>query len=283
MPRSVEELAKGAAGIPSLPQIYGQLTEALDNPRASTWQIADIISGDSGLAARLLRLVNSAFYCFPSKVESISHAVLLVGTEQIRDLALATSILRSFKGISADLVDMESFWLHSVATGVTARVLATHRREANSERFFVAGVLHDIGRLLMYKSFPDEAREALSRARHRAAPLLEMEREVFGFDHAAAGGVVLHAWGLPPSLTEMVRCHHTPADARRYPVEAAVVHVADVIVTALELGNGGDEAVPRLSPTAWKCLGLPESVLGVVAEQVERQVDDVRRSVLAGA
>jgi putative nucleotidyltransferase with HDIG domain len=283
MPRSVEELAKGAAGIPSLPQIYGQLTEALDNPRASTGQIADIISGDSGLAARLLRLVNSAFYCFPSKVESISHAVLLVGTEQIRDLALATSILRSFKGISADLVDMESFWLHSVATGVTARVLATHRREANSELFFVAGVLHDIGRLLMYKSFPDEAREALSRARHRAGPLLEMEREVFGFDHAAAGGVVLHAWGLPPSLTEMVRCHHTPADARRYPVEAAVVHVADVIVTALELGNGGDEAVPRLSPTAWKCLALPESVLGVVAEQVERQVDDVRRSVLAGA
>jgi HD-like signal output (HDOD) protein len=274
---------KGAIGVPSLPQIYGQLTEALDNPRASTWQIADIISGDSGLTARLLRLVNSAFYCFPSKVESISHAVLLVGTEQIRDLALATSILRSFKGISADLVDMESFWLHSIATGVTARLLATHRREANSERFFVAGVLHDIGRLLMYKHLPDEAREALSRTRQGDASLLDAEREVFGFDHAAAGGVVLHAWGLPPSLTEVARCHHTPGDARRYPVEAAVVHLADVIVTALELGSSGDAAVPRLSPTAWECLGLPASALGAVAEQAARQVNDVRRSVLAGA
>ena len=119
MARSPQELLQGAARVPSLPLIYGRLTEALDDPRASTGRIADVIASDSGLTARLLRLVNSAFYCFPSKVESIFHAVLLVGTEQIRDLALATSLLRAFKGISEELVDMESFWLHSVATGVT--------------------------------------------------------------------------------------------------------------------------------------------------------------------
>jgi len=283
MAPSPEELVRGAIRIPSLPQIYMRLTEVLNNPRASTVQIAEVISRDSGLTARLLRLVNSAFYCFPSKVESISHAVLLVGTEQIRDLALATSILRVFEGISEDLVDMKSFWLHSVATGVTARLLAAHRRETNGERFFVAGVLHDIGRLLMYKKLPDRAREALLRTRQTGEPLLEVEREVFGFDHATAGGVLLHAWELPASLTEMVRCHHTPEDAEQYPVETVVVHLADVIVTALGLGHSGDEAVPRLSPIAWERLGLPSSILGTVAEQAERQVDEVRHSVLAGA
>src|SRR5207249_4672691 len=252
MADSPEQLVHGHSGVPSPPQIYMSLTKELDNPRASTAQIANIISRDSGLSARLLRLVNSAFYCFPSKVESISQAVLLVGTEQIRDLVLATSVLRIFKGIPTDLIDMDSFWLHSVATGVTARLLAAHRRETNGERFFVAGVLHDIGRLLMCMKLPDQARAALSRTQEDSSRLLvDIEREVFGFDHATAGGVLLHVWGLPPSLTETVRCHHTPGDAQQYALEAVVVHLADIIVTALGLGSSGNEAVPSLSPTAW--------------------------------
>ena len=283
MPPSPQELVREAIGLPSPPQIFQQLTEVLDNPRGSTAQIADIIGLDSGLTARLLRLVNSAFYCFPSKVESISHAVLLVGVEQIRDLVLATSILRIFKGISADLIDMESFWLHSVATGVTARLLAAHRREINGERFFVAGVLHDIGRLLLFQKLPDGARRALLRTRQEGEALLDAERVVFGFDHATVGGALLDAWGLPPGLSEMVRCHHSPGDAQRYPVETAAVHVADLLVTAIGLGSTGDEAAPRLCPGAWERLGLQPDILGAVAEQAEQQVDDVRRFILGGA
>ncbi len=282
MVRSAQALVNDATATPSLPRIYQRLTAALDNPRASTGHIADVIGDDSGLSARLLRLVNSAFYSFPTKVESIAHAVLLVGTEQIRDLALATSVIRTFKGISADLVDMESFWLHSIATGVTARILATHRREANTERFFVAGMLHDVGRLLMYAKLPGEAAEALRQARQHGGPLLAAEREVFGFDHSAAGALLLDAWGLPPGLVEAVRCHHAPQEARRHPVDAAVVHVADVIATALELGNSGDDAVPRLCGPAWECLGLPASALDAIVEQTELQVGDVRGSILAG-
>ena len=283
MARSLERLVDGAAWMPSLPQIYLQLTRVLDNPRASTAQIADIIGQDPSLTARLLRLVNSAFYCFPSKVENIADAVWLVGTEQIRDLALATSVLRVFGGISSNLVDMESFWVHSIATGVTARLLAAHRRETNGERFFVAGVLHDIGRLLMYRALPFDARKALFRARRTAEPLLDAERKTFGFDHAAAGGALLRAWDLPPSLIEIVQCHHAPGEAQQYPVEVAVVHLADVIVTAMGMGHSGDDAVPRLAPEAWHQIGVPSGVLGAVVEQAAGQIQDVRRSVLDGA
>ena len=278
---SLQELVRPkAARIPSLPQIYLQLTEVLDNPRSASGHIAEVISRDSGLTARLLRLVNSAFYAFPTRVESISHAVILVGTQQIRDLALATAVLRIFKGISTDLVDMESFWLHSIATGVAARLLAAQRKEVNTERYFVAGVLHDIGRLLMFRTWPDEARAALAQARRTEGSLLEIERQVFGFDHGVAGGELLHAWDLPGVLTEMTRYHHAPADARQHPVEVAVVHVADVVAAALELGHSGDDAVPRLSPVAWERLALPAGAVSTVAVQSERQVAEVRRSML---
>jgi HD-like signal output (HDOD) protein len=280
---STEALVRDIAGVPSLPQIYQQLAAVLDNPRASTVQIAEIIGRDAALTARLLRLVNSAFYCFPSPVESIAEAVWLVGTEQIQDLALATSILKVFAGIPRNLVDMESFWLHGIATGVTARLLATHRRETNGERFFVAGVLHDIGRIVMYWKRPLEARKTLLRVRLTGESLLGTEREVFGFDHAAAGAAVLAAWNMPPCLTEIARCHHAPGEARQYPIEVAVVHLADVLVTAFGMGHCAEEAVPRLAPQAWDRIGLPPGLLGGIAAQAEAQIEDVRRSVLDGA
>ena len=281
MGHSPLELVGPAARVPTLPQIYQQLTEALDNPRASTSHIAEVIGSDAGLTARLLRLVNSAFYCFPTKVESIAHAVTLVGTQQIRDLALATSVVRSFTGIPADLVDMQAFWLHSVATGVVARLLAGERREVNPERFFVAGVLHDLGRLLMYRTWPDEARATLDQARRTRGPLLEIERQVFGFDHGLATGVLLQAWGLPAALTEMTRDHHEPDAAATGDV--AVLHVADVVAAALELGHTGGDAVPPLSPLAWERLALAPAVVGSAARLSERQVAEVRRSILAEA
>lgn len=276
-------LALAAARVPSLPRIYGRLAEALDNPRASSGHIAEIIGGDAGLSARLLRLVNSAFYCFPARVESISHAVTLVGTEQIRELALATSILRVFSGIPADLVDMESFWLHGVSTGVAARALAVERREPSAERLFVGGVLHDVGRLFMYRAWPDTARCALNRAKQTSAPLMEVERAEFGFDHATAGGLVLEAWRLSPALVEMTRHHHEPLAAVDHALDVAAVHVADVIATALELGHSGDRAVPRLCREAWDRLELPASAVTTIAPRVEQQVDEVRRSLLGAA
>ena len=132
---------KGTLEIPSLPMIFTRIDEAVNNPRSSLADIGRIISEDSSLTARLLKIVNSAFYSFPSKIETISRAVTVVGTQQLRDLALATSVMKLFQGIPPDLINMEAFWKHSIACGVAARVLAAHKREANIERFFVAGIL----------------------------------------------------------------------------------------------------------------------------------------------
>ena len=267
----------------SLPMIYTRLTEAIENPRASTMRIAHIIASDSALTARLLRLVNSAFYAFSSRIDTVQQAVLLIGTQPIRDLALATSVLSVFPGIPRELVSMESFWEHSIATGVTARLLATYRNERRAERFFVAGILHDIGRLLLFALRPDAARAALTRSRTGGEPLVVAEHAAFGFDHGEAGGAVLEAWKLPEDLQEIVRCRHAPADAGHYQRNAALVHVADVIATAMKIGNSGDPAVPALASDAWEQLGLAPTILSALTDEVERLVHEVTRSMLMTA
>jgi putative nucleotidyltransferase with HDIG domain len=268
---------------PSLPMVCSRLNEALNDPRSSTLEIAELIGNDAALTARLLRLVNSTFYGFPTRIETPSQAVMIIGTAHLCDLALTTAISRMFRDIPEDLVSMESFWRHSIACGLTARVLATHRREPNAERFFVAGVLHDIGRLVLFQQAPDLARAALLRAHERGELLHAAERDVVGFDHAAIGATLLRTWGLPASLEECVAYHHDPLQAHRHPLEAAIVHVADVITQALGFGTSGERLVPSVAPLAWDLLELPAAVVPIVVAEVEEQFGDVSRAILAEA
>jgi HD-like signal output (HDOD) protein len=265
------DLMKGTLEIPSLPMIFTRIDEAVNNPRSSLADIGRVISEDSSLTARLLKIVNSAFYSFPSKIETISRAVTVVGTQQLRDLALATSVMKLFQGIPPDLINMEAFWKHSIACGVAARVLAAHKREANIERFFVAGILHDIGRLVLCMKDPDWMRSALGRCHASCELLYKVEIEELGFDHASLGRVLLENWKLPASLVETVAYHHNPEAAARFPIEAAVVHLADIIAHAMQLGSSGERFVPPLSPLAWERAGMSAGQLPAAIEQIDQQ------------
>jgi HD-like signal output (HDOD) protein len=260
------------ADLPSLPLVYTSLRAALDDPRSSMTRIADILGQDAALTARLLRLVNSAFYAFSVPVDTVARAVLLVGTEQVHDLALATLVMDLFKGIPATLMDMTSFWRHGLATGVAARVLAGFRRESNIERFFVAGVLHDIGRLVLVRSQTSACRDALLRCRREGIPLAVAERDALGVDHADVGGALANAWHLPAALRDAVAFHHEPGRATEHADEAAIVHLADVLVHAMELGGSGDARVPPLDGAAWERIGFAPGVLAAVLDEIDRQL-----------
>jgi len=272
MPRA-SDLLQGVVSVTSLPGVYLRLSAVVSDPRSSAADVGRVIAEDPGLTARLLRLVNSAMYGFPSRIETVSHAISIVGTAQLQDLALATSVIRLFASVPADIVSMESFWRHSVACGVAARALASRRRETNVERYFVAGLLHDIGRPIMYVKAPAQARAAIERARERGEPLFESEQHQFGFDHAHVGHALLELWKLPPSLREAVLLHHHPERAQRFPVEAAVVHVADLITNALGLGSSGENLVPPVVPEAWETIGLSPAMIPDVVDEAERHYE----------
>ena len=277
------DLLIGYPEVASLPTIYNRLNEAINSPHTSMAELGRIIKDDPGLTARLLRLVNSPFYGFPSKIETISRALVIVGVQQVRDLALATAVVNLFRGIPEHMVSMESFWRHSIACGVAAKILATFRREANVERYFVAGILHDIGRLIINIRIPDKARDALSRSESEGELFYQAEHQVIGFDHAAVGSALLQAWNLPPSLEEVVAYHHNPEGARQFPIETAIVHVADILAHAMQLGNSGERFVPPLDEQAWDNIGLSTSVLSPTLDQLERQFTDVVDTILKAA
>ncbi len=267
------DLLKGVVSVASLPGVYLRLSSVISDPRSSAADVGRVIAEDPGLTARLLRLVNSAMYGFPSRIETVSHAISIVGTAQLQDLALATSVVRLFASMPEELVTMESFWRHSVACGVAARALASRRREVNVERFFVAGLLHDIGRPIIYMQVPEVAKAAVTRSRETGEPLYLVEHALLGFDHSHVGNALLDQWRLPPSLREAVAQHHFPARASRFPVETAVVHVADLIANALRFGSSGEPGIPPLDQKSWDTIGVPVSVLDDVIGEVEQHYE----------
>ncbi len=270
---SLEALIDGPTQLGSLPTIFYQINEAVEDPESSFAEIADIISKDSALTAHLLKIVNSSYFGFSSKVETITHAITIVGMVQLRDLALATAIINSFKGIPKDAVNMRSFWEHSIAVGLAGRVMGVYLKEPNPERFYVLGLLHDLGRLLTYLALPEDMSRVLIKYSHGGL-LHEAENDVLGWDHAEAGGRLLNKWNLPDRLVEGVLYHHNPSCAPRFPLEAAVTHVADILAQTLEFGNSGERYVPKMDHEAWKMLGLPTSFLSTVLEQVDRQASE---------
>lgn len=268
-----EEMVRNAGSIGSPPLIYDRLVEVINHPRSGAGDIAAVISEDQGLTTRLLKVVNSAFFALPWRVDTVSAAVRVVGTRQIRDLAVATAVISMFDSIPDDLVDMESFWHHSLACGVTARTLASHRGEDNVERFFVAGLLHDIGRLIMFTQAGPQMWLAMDMAREDSTPLVESERSATGTDHAQVGGALMDSWNFPAALRESVRYHHEPRRASRFPVEAAAVHVSDVVANAMGWGRSGAAVLPPLDPAAWDTLGIETGLLPLILEDAERQLE----------
>lgn len=273
MTADLQKLVDQSKQISSLPTIFYQINEAVEDPECSFVEIGEIISGDPSLSARLLKIVNSSYFGFPNKIETITHAVTIVGMAQLRDLALATTVVNQFKGIPKNLINMEKFWLHSVATGLTAKVIAIYRRETNADRFYLMGMLHDLGRLLLLLNIPDSMKKVMEKY-ELGGTMYDVENEVLGFDHAAVAGQLMNSWQLPEMLQESVAYHHKPGQAPHYPIAASIVHVADFIAHGMELGSCGERYVPPLHPKAWELLELPPSLSSPILEQVDRQVNE---------
>jgi putative nucleotidyltransferase with HDIG domain len=277
---TAQDLLRGYVEIYSLPTTFYRINQAIGDPKISMNDLSRMISEDVGVTVRLLKLVNSAFYNFPSRIETVSRAVSIVGTQQLHDLVLSTSVVSMFKGMPPDLVNMDSFWRHGIACGVAARILAKMRHEVNIERYFIGGMLHDIGRLIMYMKRVDLSRSLLQRCQANNELLFKAERSVFGYDHTEVGFQLVKNWNLPRSLQELVLFHHNPGAAKEYPVEASVVHIADMIVHAMRYGSSGERFVPPLNDVAWEIVGLPENSLTIIIDQMEDQVQAAFQTIL---
>lgn len=277
---SPRELITGAIDLPSLPEVVMRAMELVNDPESSAIDIGRVLSEDSAMTARLLKIVNSPFYGFPSRIETVSRAITVIGTLDLLDLILATSVVKMFSGVPNDLVSMDTFWKHSLYSGVVARLLAARSKQPNVEHFFVAGLLHDLGSLVIYRKMPELAREALLRARFNGRVLREAEQEIMGFDHAMVGAELMRMWKLPNSLVEAIEFHHNPSQAHNHPLVASVVHIADVIASSVRSGGGASEAAPPLDPGAWDLLKLPIKAVEAILVEADQQFSDAQSMII---
>ncbi len=278
--KSPRELISSILNIASLPSIYLRLVEIINAPQSSADHFANILSDDTGLTARLLKIVNSAHFGYQGRIETVNRAVTILGTKQLCELVLATSVVKMFKNIPQDLVDMDSFWLHSLACGLFAKNIAQQKKEPNPERYFTAGLLHDIGRLILFIQMPVVAKEIMEDAKKNSELLYLKERERLGFDHAILGGLLLDQWKLPIQHQEAVRYHHAPRMAKSFQIEASIIHVADILANALQYGTSGERFVPPLDQASYDFTKLDAKTLPYLLDSVESVIDDAVRSVL---
>lgn len=270
------ELIQQDINLSTLPTVFAQINETIQKPTSSAGDMASVISKDVNLSAKLLKIVNSTFYGFPSRVETLTRAVSILGTKQLSTLAMGINILTAFNNIPDSLIDMQSFWEHSIACGTLSRILASYKGIQNTERLFLAGLMHDIGRLVLYNYAPLHARSALQQAISNNRFLYETEHETLKFDHTTLGALLLRKWKLPKSLENTVEHHHSPQNSKD-PLEPSIVHLANIMTIALGIGSSGERFVPLLEPEALECLGLSKNILSLAIDQLDNQLEEMLR------
>lgn len=258
--------------LPEVPSLVFELNEIIADPMSSAGAIGQVVNKSPSLAATLLRIVNSAFYGFRSKIDSISRAVTLIGSKEVSNLALGITIMETFRGIPKEIMDVASFMEHNLACGVVARILAAHGKIAHSEQLFVSGMLHDIGRLVLCKYFPEIFQQTLAEAAREGRSLIKSEQALLGCTHALLGKKLLNKWKLPYALENNVFYHHQPSSSPS-PETAAVIQMADMIVHGMGVGTSGEQIVPGFDSKAWERLNLPSSALRSLIKQAEHQIE----------
>lgn len=265
----------------SLPDVCVRVNRLMDSPDYSAVKLGEIIAQDTDLSARVLRLVNSSFFGMRAPVETISRAVTLIGTKELRNLVMATTVVKVFTGIPGDLVDMTSFWSHSVMTGVIARELAGRCNVLHSERLFVMGMLHDIGSLVIYLTLPDHARDILLITGGDDWLLPDTETDVLGFTHMDVGVELLRNWGLPEALQTVVGTHHHPQKAGDHQLDASLVHLAIALSYGEINGLSLDEMLVTVQPSVWGVTGLDRLDIEAIFEQIPSKAVEVMDLIMA--
>jgi len=249
-------VATGAQLLASPPTVYVRLRQLLSDPTFTLSELTKLVSTDPALAARLLRVANSTYFGGHKGVDTVRRALVVLGTQQIHDIVLATSVISRFTDIPVRLVDMHSYWQASVLAAAAAKLLADRCFIFESERMFTAGLLAQLGQLVLYLRVPSVMSRALEIARHEQQPIHLVERELLGFDYAEVGGELFAAWQLPPSLVEPIRHHINPVAAADRMLEASVVAIAVTLAADADPAASKTDAGRHVSAQALEAVGL---------------------------
>jgi putative nucleotidyltransferase with HDIG domain len=274
-----DDVVRNLDDLPSLPAVVMELLNSIDQEDVDISVLAKKVSHDQALTAKTLRLANSSLYGLQVKVTTIQQAITFLGFQTTRNLITAAAVTGCFAERACAGFDHKAFWRHSIASAACAKVLARQMR-FNQDYAFTAGLLHDIGRLVLVASFPRQYELAIAHRDAHDIHMIAAERAVLGIDHVDAGMALAEHWNFSDTMRLAIAHHHNPA-APGAGFLAAIVHVADAIAHALDLAQLPDGLVPPVSTVAWTALGLDEEVYLHLFRETELQYEEIAMVLLS--
>jgi putative nucleotidyltransferase with HDIG domain len=281
---SVRQSISKLKDLPTLPQVAAKVMQVVSNPMTAASDLNEVISVDQALTAKVLRLANSAYYGFPQEITTLTQAVVILGFNTIRNLALSVSVHKMlFEGGDQGLFSFRDFWKHSVGTAIAAKMLAKKVGLKSEENAFTAGLMHDIGKNFFHQRDHAAYLLVLRRSLEAGLPLWRCERESFGMDHAQVGGWMAEKWNLPADLCRAIARHHEPDPDDSQGVLTAVVHVGTQMCRRLPVGSSGDCGPMDIEPALLALLGLNEGSLIKLADELAAALKEAQSFLVLGA
>lgn len=266
----IRRIIRDTKTLPTLPGVIAKLSAMAEQSTVSVDEMARVVMTDQVLSAKVLRLVNSAFYGSYGRVSTVAAALLRLGVNVVKSLAISSSI---FEIMEKNIVGL---WEHSMGVAVTASVLAGRLKMKDPDEISTAALLHDIGKVIIKIKLEDDYDRLTALIEEKDLLMVEAERELLDTDHAEIGAWLAQTWHLPQNLVEPIAWHHNVERSTAHQAKTAVVHVADVLTRAAAFGFAGDSLVPRIQQAAWTRLGLTESTLESVMDEVEERLVDAK-------
>lgn len=261
--------------LPTLPSSVLEVMRIVDDPRCSTSRLGNLVLSDPPLAARVLRLANSAYYGFPRAVAAVPQAITLLGFATLRNVALSTAVFDLFRTKKEPSLDLPALWRHSVATATAARLIARRVRYTPLEKAFTAGLLHDIGKVLIARYLPGSMGRVVETVAAENIMITDAEQRVLGVSHAAFGAWLAARWAFPTSLVDAIAFHHQPPQALDNRSLAAIVCVADALTHRTGIGSGGDELPRPIDPVVLELLAVDEADLHELESALAERREDI--------
>lgn len=263
--------------LPTLSVVIERLRKVLGDPDADAGHVSRILEDDPAIAMRVLRMANSVYYGVHEHITLLSQAVACLGQREVENIALTAAVLDVFPVKSGAAFDRRDFWAHCICTGEAAVVISSRSsacsRKYSSDELHLAGVVHDIGKMIYEMYFHHELTEVIRLARLAGKPMYAVERSLLQTDHAETGGWIARKWGMPEEIAEVIRWHHEPCHApAQYRCFAGICHLANYLSNMSGIGDGGDKTSPHLDACVFEGLGVDPASCDDMVEEMESAV-----------
>lgn len=274
MDNRVKQVVSNIRNLPTPPIVFHQIQKVISDPKVSATQIASILAEDPAMSVKVLKLTNSAFYGLAREIDSVRQAVVIVGLEAIKNLVLSASVLDMFKGKDMDQEFQEKFWRHSLATAFAGRLLAKHLRrgQVDPDTAFSAGLLHDIGKIIVCCFLGEENKKLLkARAEDRESLTYEIEERALGYTHAQVGSLLAAQWKLPHKLNDAIAYHHQPQLSTGEEPIPYIVHLANYVSKKTFYDRDDHYLIGTLEAKVLAYVDIAESDLSQFSDQLREE------------